>query len=168
MITILQPVLSKDIKQKFYLHSPWLIKNIIANAYSIKKHFKNFGTYYKTYIEELEKSQWYSAEELVKLQLQKLRNLVSHANNYSPYYMDLAKKNKLSADSINNLDDLRNFPIINKELVRDNFIAFISKNHNHRHATVESTSGTTGKYMTFIISKQMYQKHIAYMWHHRS
>jgi len=63
----------------------------------------------------LEKSQWFSADEIRRLQLEGFRQLVAHARKNTVHYRDLPE--------IRSLEDLSQIPILTKRAIRTNFAA---------------------------------------------
>lgn len=66
------------------------------------------------------------------LQQKNLQNLIEHACKTTPFYANIKG------------EDLMNFPIINKNLILNNFDDFMSKNFEIKHLIKHTTSGSTG------------------------
>lgn len=75
----------------------------------------------------------YKDPESVKLRVLRLENLIKHATETVPFYMEL-----------NNAHELSDFPVINKNLIRDNFDAFMSSKYYGEQLFSKYTSGSTG------------------------
>jgi len=102
----------------------------------------------------LEKSQWFSQEDIQRLQLEGLKQLVDYARKNTKYYKNIP--------SINSLEDLKNIPVLTKRTIRENF--------NHlRAASIPGyevkTSGTVSRSTTvndnrleFDFGQQRFQK----------
>jgi len=93
---------------------PWLSK---ALYYTIQT-FSGQNVYAR--LKRLEETQWYTREELRKLQWHKLKRLLQHAYEHVPYYQKQFKKSGLSPESINNPEDFGQLPFLNKEDIRNN------------------------------------------------
>ena len=93
----------------------------------------------------LEKSQWWSREELQEYQNKKLRALIKHAYENVPYYHSEWKKLNLNPEDIKTVEDLRKIPIITKEDIRNNFEGFKSKDFAVTKTKSNSTGGSTGE-----------------------
>ena len=86
---------------------PWISGHIISPALERLFRRRTFNYYH-----ELMKSQWWSAEEIQGLQLEKLQTLVSTAMNGTPAYTELAG---LAADWLpESLGDLARLPLLDK------------------------------------------------------
>ena len=55
----------------------------------------------------LEKSQWFSEEELEGYQLNRLRLIISHAYENVPYYRNLFDEIRFNPQDVESLDDLK-------------------------------------------------------------
>ena len=110
-----------------------LYKNTSANLRGLfdKTYFKIWDPWF------LNRSQWFSEEELMDLQLEGLKQLVDHANKNTVYYKDLP--------NIRSLEDLKKIPILTKKIIRGNFDNLRAK--NIPGFKVE-TSGTVSKSTT--------------------
>ncbi len=106
-----------------------------------------------TYLRVFEKTQWYTAEKLKKIQLQKLRHLVTYAYDNVPYYHKMFTKLKLKPDDIKTINDLKKLPILTKNIIRNNLEDLKSKNFPRRIIPYW-TSGSTGEPMKFFIDKK--------------
>ncbi|MGH7556108.1 MAG: hypothetical protein ACREMQ_24155, partial [Longimicrobiales bacterium] len=71
------------------------------------------------YWEELERSQWWSPEELEQVQLAMLRRLLQHAYDHSPYYRECWQKLGLEPATVRALTDFARWPVIRREDIRE-------------------------------------------------
>ncbi len=130
-----------------YTKSPIFMQNLICSTYGhIYKYVKQ-GRLFKKIFSELEKSQWYSEEELIQLQNEKLKNLVRFVYENVPYYRRLFKNLHLRPEDIKGISDLNKLPILTKDEVRRNLNDFLAKKISKRLSRLvfrKFTSGTTG------------------------
>lgn len=103
----------------------------------IKSKIKNY-IFIKRNFSEYDKFQWKSAEEMERIRTQKLKNIVKKAVNFVPFYKNLDLKIDFENFS---LDELKKFPVINKQVIKENFKDFCSIKFNGK---VSHTSGSTG------------------------
>lgn len=103
------------------------IENKIRNYIFINRNFS-----------EYDKFQWKSAEEIERIRTQKLKNIVKKAVDFVPFYKNLDLK--INFENFT-LDELKKFPIINKQMIGENFKDFCSIEFNGK---VSHTSGSTG------------------------
>lgn len=110
------------------------IENKIRNYIFIKRNFS-----------EYDKFQWRSAEEIERIKTKKLKDIVKKAVDFVPFYRNL----DLKIDFENfTLDELKKFPVINKQVIKENFKDFCSIEFNGK---VSHTSGSTGTPFEFIV-----------------
>jgi phenylacetate-CoA ligase len=92
----------------------------------------------------LNKTQWLSSLELQKIQLQLLKTLVRHCHDSVPYYKRLMDELGIDVDSIETLDDIKRFPIINKKEVLKAGDSIISTKYPKWALRKGRTGGSTG------------------------
>jgi phenylacetate-CoA ligase len=118
---------------------------------SISKHLKF-----------LEKSQWWSLEELEKFQNERLKVLINHCYENVPYYTKLFDSLNLKPSDFTSKEDLKKLPILTKDEIKRNFPEFIV-NKNLKKGTYYkgASSGSTGEPLNYYLSKEAYSFNIA-------
>jgi phenylacetate-CoA ligase len=102
---------------------------------------KDVSNYYNLY----SRTQWYSKKEMEEFQLMKLRELIQHCYENVPYYTELMQMNNIHPNDIKSIYDINVFPIITKEIIKENFQAFIPNNIKRiKNVKYGQTGGTTG------------------------
>ena len=102
---------------------------------------KDIWNYYQMYL----KTQWYSENEMRKFQIQKLKKLLTFCCNNVPFYRDITKERNIKIDKIDSLEILKQFPVIDKVLVKNNYDRFLSREiRKIKKIKIKYTSGTTG------------------------
>ena len=79
----------------------------------------------------------------------RMRNLVVHACDTSPYYRDLCRDRGLKPSAAFSLEDLQQFPLLTKEIIRQKGPQLVSERAERYELDVEFTSGTTGRRTEF-------------------
>ncbi|MDP8230599.1 MAG: hypothetical protein P9L93_05795 [Candidatus Gorgyraea atricola] len=102
------------------------------------------GRMFQRLVSELEKSQYYSEEELRNLQNEKFRIIIKHSYENVPYYRRLFKKLNLKPEDFKDISDISKLPMISKPDVRVNPDDFLAKNINRLFTRTVFSSGTTG------------------------
>lgn len=103
------------------------------------------GVTFRTILKKLNKTEYYSQEELESYNNQKLKKIIEHSYKYVPYYRELFDKLKLKPKDVTKVSDLEKLPFIDKNIVRDNFDKFLSKRLIDRVFIKKAkTGGTTG------------------------
>jgi phenylacetate-CoA ligase len=117
-----------------------------------------FNDYYKF----LMKSQWYSKEELEKLQLKKIKFLLNHAYENVPMYKKIYKESGINPDDIKSIHDMRKIPVITKDDFREHYPGdCVAKNIPKTEYYDYSTSGSTGSPFAFFQSRELIGKKYA-------
>ena len=95
----------------------------------------------------LEKSQWWSYEQLREYQRQKLSRLLNYCSESVPFYKNWFKEHHYQPSDIN-LENMSILPIIDKAFLRENMNQFVS---NGPKEAIEQakTSGSTGVALHF-------------------
>ncbi len=102
---------------------------------------KNVNQYYNIYT----KTQWYSKNQMHNLQLAKLQALIFHCYTNVPFYKEYMDEHEIKPIDIQTLEDLKLFPIITKEIIKENYNKFTPVNINDiKGVKTSQTGGTTG------------------------
>lgn len=112
---------------------------------NLKTKLRRGALFYKL-LDELERSQWLSYEELIDIQNQKLRKTIRLAYRTVPYYEQLFDRLNLSSEAIDTIEDLQLLPILNRSQLQAQVKQFVSKGFGLK--TRSHTSGTTGSPIT--------------------
>lgn len=126
------------------MNSPVSIQRCMVSLQGLGfKLFRERKTY-KRILSSLEKSQYYSEEELRRLQCEKLKVIIRHSYENVPYYRRIFKGLSLSPEDFKDVSDLRKLPFISKKDVKKNPEDFLSVNARRFLLRKVFTSGTTG------------------------
>lgn len=99
---------------------------------------------FKNYFEFLQKSQWWSLEDLKAYQLEQLKELVKFAYENVPYYQRVYREKKVHPSDIKTLEDIQILPLLTKEEVRSHVDEFIPNGVDRSKLSVWVTGGTSG------------------------
>lgn len=145
--------------EKIYNFSPIWLQNIACTLKGINEKYLRFGKGFNEYYNFLQKSQWYSQLVIEEYQNIKLAELVKYSFDNIPYYNELFTKENLLPSDIKTLADINKIPILTKEIVRSRNKDLV--NPNFTKSVIKShTSGSTGKALDFLFSKDA----IKYRW----
>jgi phenylacetate-CoA ligase len=104
------------------------------------------------YLGKMWRNQRKPYEKIEKLQLNRLRAIVRHAYNNSPFYHDKFKKATVYPDDIASLKDISRIPFTTKEELREAGETVLAKNISPQKCYSLTTSGSTGKKLEIIHS----------------
>lgn len=98
-----------------------------------------------------EANEYLSREQLMDLQNKKLQALITHCYEHVPYYHRIMIERGLTPADITCPKDLVKLPVLTKQLVRDHYDELISDDIGFRKYSKESTGGSTGTPMQFLV-----------------
>ena len=109
----------------------------------LPRSFVYGGEILKRY-EELLVSQWHSIEQIRQARLVRLKRLVAHAYQYSPYYNRRFRETGLEPGDIKTLADYARLPYLTKSDIRENLEDLKVKDFDSYRPILTRTGGTTG------------------------
>jgi phenylacetate-CoA ligase len=122
---------------------PYPIRQSFFYAYgAIPFPIRNGRTFRETYT-LLERSEWWSQEDLEVYQLRQLKRLLDHAYENVPYYRRVFYERGLKPADIQDYDDLRLLPYLTKEVVKNNLKDLIARNYPRHKLHYITTGGST-------------------------
>jgi phenylacetate-CoA ligase len=141
--------------ENIYSNVPIWLQNLMATLYGAKIHLERYGKKFAKKMEEFERNQWLSYEELVDYQNEKLRSLVRHAYDNVPYYHNRMKKLKLRPEDIKTVKDLPQLPVLTRDELKNNLADLRARNYPRWQLTAGHTSGTTGSPLEILYDNQI-------------
>lgn len=113
----------------------------------------------------LQKSKFFTKEELVELQNLKLRKLIDHSYKHVPYYREIFDDNNLRPTDIRREEDLTKMPVLTKDIIRKRYKDLIANNCKSFNPYINKTSGSTGSPLKFLQDKHTSIARFAFLWH---
>ena len=101
-------------------------------------------------LRQLEKSQYWSQERILELQLSKLRSLLIHAYKHTKFYKHRFDERNFNPFIFRNPEDLEKLPILTKQDIRKYFSDLTADNFSRVQLHESETGGTTGVKMKFL------------------
>jgi phenylacetate-CoA ligase len=132
-----------------------------TRAYRLVRPLWPGGLEIERYLDELERTQYLSQDELRTLQLAKLQSLVTHAHENVPYYRQLYRRLDLHPTDIKCLEDFQALPLLTREDVQQNLESMVAENVARRTLLLDSTSGSTGEPMQFYAERSFHRMNVA-------
>lgn len=111
---------------------------------------------------QLEKTQWWSREQIEQLQLARLQHLLSHAQANVPYYRILFAEIGFKPAEISSLADLKRLPLLDKAKIRNNVDAL--KSTKAQKLARFNTGGSSGEPLVFYIGNERVSHDVAAKW----
>ena len=100
---------------------------------------------FQDYFDFLQKSQWWSLDDLKAYQLEQLQELVKFSYENVPYYKRTFKEKKIHPSDIKSLEDIQLLPLLTKDDIRDHAEELIPTGIDPSTLRVWVTGGTSGK-----------------------
>jgi phenylacetate-CoA ligase len=101
------------------------------------------------YLREMERRQFWSAEQLAEHQWALLRKMVAHATETSPFYKDSFRRAGVSLDDLRRPEDIRWIPTVSKEQIQQHRDEMISSRYRREDLIEDKTGGSTGNPLSF-------------------
>ena len=112
------------------------------------------------YLRELEASQWRSRAELEAIQFEALRTLIAHAFASCPFYREEWQERGLGPDALRTPDDIRRWPLVERETIRLNRAGMRSQVPGLR-LLAKGTGGSSGTPLQFDLDTRSNEKRMA-------
>jgi phenylacetate-CoA ligase len=103
------------------------------------------------------KIQYESPETIKKFQVEKLKKALIYLNDYSPYYRELFKKEKIDVSRIKTIEDLQNIPTTDKTDLQKQNKDFVCV-PQEKIVDIVTTSGTLGEPVIFGLTENDLQR----------
>ena len=129
---------------------------LVIRGYEDGLHGRGIHTYWA----ELERTQWLRRPELLALQLRALRQLVAHAAQHCPYYRGDWQRRGLTLEGLQSLEDFSRWPLIDREVIRENRLAMRSQAEGMRLFS-KATGGSSGVPLHFDQDVPSYERKLA-------
>ena len=110
----------------------------------------------------LEDTQWWDAKRLQSLQVQRLRDLLMHAQAHVPYYRELFGRTGFNPGAVRDLGDLARLPLLGKAEIRSHLQAL--KADNAIGLARFNTGGSSGEPLIFFIGRERVSHDVAAKW----
>lgn len=110
---------------------------------------KVMGMYITKWYRQICRMQSWSEKNVVCWQNEQLQKLVHHAYNHARYYKRVFDELGLKPSDIKNAEDLKQLPVVTREVIRKYYDEFIPDNLSTIKYRKASTGGTTGVPMKY-------------------
>ncbi|QSV45044.1 phenylacetate--CoA ligase family protein [Geobacter benzoatilyticus] len=115
------------------------IRTVIVPLWAMKE-----GTPYLRHLKGLDGSKKRPLAQVQADQLQRLKKLLGHAYDNTPFYRRQFDSTAVKPSDISTLDDLRKLPLLTKDDIRANGDDMIARNIPRDQLVAKKTSGSTG------------------------
>ena len=126
---------------------------------SLKINNRNDLNYYKKFKDNFDKP----IDSLEEEQLKQFHKLFSFCKQNVPSYSNLFSKLKLQVTDFKTISDLKKIPLLDKQIILENYIDFLPRNYNNKFFN-GATGGSTGEPLKYRMSGEDYSKGIALLY----
>jgi len=139
---------------KLYHRLPYPLRVLAASAHGYYLRWWRYGPETERLVEEaLERETW-SPKQWKTWQEERLAYVLHRARHKVPYYREYWDRRRRAGDRAS-WEVLENWPILKKEEVRRNPLAFVAEDCNVRWMFHEHTSGTTGTPLSLWVRRRV-------------
>jgi phenylacetate-CoA ligase len=129
-----------------YRHSPVLLQEALLSLRAAARSFlRERGS--RDIDDELLKAEQMNPDEVVALQIRRLRETLVHASDHVPFYRRRFSEHRFDPRGLTSLEDLRAVPFLTRKEVIEAGTSMLSDDHKGLRFSA-STSGTTGVPLT--------------------
>lgn len=156
--------------KSLYDGAPVWAQHLMTTAYGCRLAWRVQGREYRRHYRELEETQWLGRAELEELQVERIRRLLRVAARETEHWPEVFAEYGFDPNRFQRLDDLRVLPPLEKEAVREAGNSMVARPAlGGEWPVVESrTSGTTGKALRVVLTREAWIREHAFRWLHRS
>jgi phenylacetate-CoA ligase len=126
-------------------------RNIIYPVWAKRDHPYFFG-----YRQEFERSQYYSAERLAKLQLERLRELLTYAKRECSFYRERMESANLDPATMTSIAELSALPLLTKRDIQTHREQMMAAGFQEKDRVRNQTGGSTGSPLQFYVDKERF------------
>ena len=150
-------------KDYIYENSPIYVQNLFCSVYGMVEKNKRFSNEFFAYLDWLEESQYWGEQEIYDYKLRELQRIYQHAYNTVPFYREKYKKAGLPLNLIQELEDTKKIPILEKAEIREHCKEMVSNNPDGK-LYPRQTSGSSGTALDFYTTKRSLSFQWALWW----
>jgi phenylacetate-CoA ligase len=128
---------------KIYVIMPVCIQSLMMGAKGWSLNRKRYGKRFHWYLDNLMRTQWFSAQQFHDLQVTELRKLVKEVSEHVPYYREKLSRFAGRIDKMS-LEDLKELPFLDTSALRTNTKHFLNRQRLRYGHEQGHTSGSSG------------------------
>jgi len=142
--------------QRAYDRMPYSVQNFLTSARGWFLTRNRYAPGMYSYLRELRRHEKLFTEEIARFQLNSIQRIVDDARKTVPFYSDYEQVPFRSPD------DLRKYPVLTREVVRQNSDRLISSTLPTHECIRVATTGTTGASLNVAYSEPVARRHWAF------
>ena len=149
---------------KIYNRLPAWCQTLAVSLEGLRIQKKRYNRLYdKQYQDFMSRNDW-TYEQKCAYRDEQLQKMVKHCYETVPYYRNLFDQLQIDYRNIRSLEDLKQLPILNKQIIRDHYDEFISTDYAKENLIEAHSSGTSGCGFWFHLTKEAEAAVWAHVW----
>lgn len=140
--------------------SPIWIQNIMCSVKGWLIMRERFNDKFYDYLGQLQASLYWNVEEIFCYKEEQTFRMLEYAYRECPFYKKYFNTHKITPKDFKQLEDIEKFPILTKDIVRDNYRGMIAQSYPSNKLMAYHTSGSSGKALDFYYTEDF----IPYLW----
>lgn len=153
-----------DLALSIYSKSPIWMQNLACDLAGWQRSRLRYGGEFERWAAFYERSARWSEPELLAYQREQVRLLIRECFEEVPYYFHKWTRLKLGPSDFRSLDDLRRFPVVDRDDLYDAGDRLLKAGADKRKLVCYTTGGTTGMALHCWKSTAEIQRHYAIFW----
>ncbi len=156
--------MSMQVVDRIYPHVPVWAQNVGISLYGLMYRKERLGGRFQEWVSDFQQRDRWSADQMQMFLQERLRQVLRHAFEQTPYYSRVWRDVGLGVNDLANfrLEDLRKLPTTPKEAVRRRPFDFVAQNVAREHKLLKYyTSGSTGTPVTCYCTADGHRSFIA-------
>ncbi|MBD3195362.1 MAG: hypothetical protein GF317_09920, partial [Candidatus Lokiarchaeota archaeon] len=129
-----------------------MLRKLLFFIYNLKNYRFKVFKFINEYI-KLNNSLYQSIENNRAIQKKRLYRLLKHASLNIPYYQEIVREKRINISLDTIFEDIRKFPILTKELLRENW-DLLHSDLKYKKYSINTSGGTTGEPVRFIQTRK--------------
>lgn len=150
-----------------YSKLPVWMQNILCSLKGFMLHRQRYGGNYQEIYNQLIESDKWSQGQVKRYKEGNIRKILEHAYETTPFYRSFFDKHGVKPSDFVEMEDIKKFPILTKEMVREHWREMISSQYSKKDLIPYHTSGSTGKALDFFWTKHSVRFYWAVVWRGR-
>jgi phenylacetate-CoA ligase len=148
------------IQDKIYPNLPLFVQNIAISIYGYKWHKRRFGGLFKEELVKYIDREKFNTIQWEEFQTKELRNILTHAFQYVPFYQQSFKNAGFHLNDFDNfeLNEMMKIPYLEKNDLRIHGKGNLLSSVKEENGEFFSSSGSTGTPTQILFSKAMHQR----------
>jgi len=114
----------------------------------------------------LEQSQFWSRQQLLDYQFERLSALLKHAAETTPFYREVFSSNGLRPGDIKSIEDLGKLPVLTRKHIYEGIDSLISDKYGKDQLQRFTTSGTTAQRAVLYRNQESFNIKLGLQWRH--